>query len=104
MPREFKSLTDILEKERAFSKFRKSVREQDVQEEFFNLFPDLKKTVEISKISKGVLFLIVENSVLRNELYLRKALVIDKINAHFKKEVLSDIKFTNFRNIYRNKK
>ena len=104
MPRNFKSLTDILENEKAFSKFRRSVREQDVQEEFFNIFPDLKKTVEISNINNGILYLIVENSVLRNELYLRKTLVIDKINEHFDKNVLSDIKFTNFRNINRNKK
>ena len=100
----FKSLTDILENEKAFSKFRKSVNEQNVQEEFFNIFPDLKKTVKISKINNGVLYLVVENSVLRNELYLRRALVIDKINKHFSNNVLSDIKFTNFRNINGNKK
>lgn len=102
MPNYFRSLTDILKKEKAFSKFRKSVNEQDVQLEFFNIFPDLKKTVEISKISSGILYLIVENSVLRNELYLRKALVINKINKYFRNDVLSDIKFTNFRNINRN--
>ena len=84
MLNDFKSLTDILKSEKAFSKFRKSVREQDVQEEFFNIVPDLKKTVKISKINNAILYLIVENSVLRNELYLRKALVIDKINKHFK--------------------
>ena len=104
MPKDFKSLTDIMEHEKAFSRFRKSVREQDVQEEFFNIFPDLKKTVEISNIKNGILYLFVENSVLRNELYLRKALVIDRINKHFNNNILTDIKFTNFRNINRNRK
>ncbi|MDX1699114.1 MAG: DciA family protein [Melioribacteraceae bacterium] len=104
MPKEFKSLTYIMKNEKAFSKFRKSISEQDVQEEFFNIFPDLKKTVEISNIKNGILYLIVENSVLRNELYLRKTLVIDRINKHFNNNILADIKFTNFRNINRNRK
>ena len=100
----FRSLNDILEKDSAFSRFKKSVKEQDVVEEFHNIFPDLEKTVKVTNINKGILYLAVENSVLRNELYLRKTLVLEKINKYFTHQVITDIKFTNFRNINRNKK
>lgn len=104
MPDNFKSLTEILSKDRAFEKFRKSVSEQDVVNEFHEIFPDLTKTVTANNIHNGILYLIVENSVLRNEIYLNKSVVIEKINNYFNQPLINDIKFTNFRNIYRMKK
>ncbi len=101
MPKSYKSLTEVLDKDKAFSNFRKSVKENEVIIEFANIFPELSKTVSANNVNKGVLFLIVENSVLRNELYLKKNLVIEKINNHFNQQLIVDVKFTNFRNIHR---
>jgi len=97
----FKSITDILEKEKAFSNFNKSVKEQDVLNKFFDIFPNLKKTVKVSHINKRILYLSVENSVLRNEIYLNKNKLLEKINKQFSSEILKDLKFTNFRKIHR---
>lgn len=101
MPRDFKSLTEIINKEKAFSKFRNSVKENSVIVQFEDIFPKLKNTVTASNISKGILYLIVDNSVLRNELYLNKKIMIEKINNHFNQQIVLDVKFTNFRNIHR---
>ena len=104
MPDSFKSLTDILSKDSAFENFRKSVSEQDVVNEFQKIFPDLTKTVKPNNVNKGILYLVVENSVLRNEIYLNKSVVIEKINKYFNQTLIEDIKFTNFRNIHRMRK
>ena len=101
MPSEFKSLTDVIAKDKGFSKFRHAVKENDVVVEFENIFPKLSKTVTSSNVNKGTLYLIVDNSVLRNEIYLNKNLMIEKINNHFSQQLIVDVKFTNFRNINR---
>lgn len=103
MPKEFKSVADVL-KEKDFSKFRHSVKENDVVINFDKIFPELSKTVKSSNINKGILYLMVDNSVLRNELYLKKNLMIEKINNHYKQKIIVDVKFTNFRNIHRKTK
>lgn len=97
----FKSLKEILDTDDEFSNFRKSVKENDVVVKFYNIFPKLKNTVNASNVNKGVLYLSVDNSVLRNELYVNKKLMIEKINNHFSQQLVVDIKFTNFRNIHR---
>jgi len=104
MPDNFKSLSEILTKEKSFSKFRNAVKENEVVMEFEKIFPDLSKTVKTSNVNKGTLYLIVENSVLRSELFLKKKLMIEKINNHFNQQIIVDVKFTNFRNIHRNTK
>ena len=101
MPSKFKSLTDILNEDKAFSKFRKSIKENDVVVEFEEIFPKLKNTVTSSNVNKGILYLIVDNSVLRNELFMNKKLMIEKINTHFNQQIIVDVKFTNFRNSHR---
>ena len=104
MPDKFKSISDILLKEKAFAKFRHAVKENDVIIEFGNIFPEFSKTVKTSNVHKGILYLIVENSVLRNEIFLKKNLMVEKINNHFNQKIIVDVKFTNFRNIHRNTK
>jgi hypothetical protein len=99
MPKQFKSITDIIGRDKAFAKFRKSIREQDVQVEFHNIFPDLKRTVTVSNVNKGVLYLSVQNSVLKNELFFKKKIVLQKINDYFNQPVIDDIKFSNFKKI-----
>jgi hypothetical protein len=98
MPKKFKSLTEVIESEEAFQNFKKSVKENNVVNEFSKIFPDLTKTVIPNNVQKGVLYLSIENSVLRNEIYIRKNLMIEKINNHFNQQLIVDVKFTNFRN------
>jgi hypothetical protein len=104
MPDKFKSLSDVISKDAAFSKFRHSVKENNVVVEFENIFPKLSKTVTASNVNKGILYLIVDNSVLKNEIYINKNLMIEKINNHFSQQLIVDVKFTNFRNINRKTK
>ncbi len=90
------SLTEILNKDNAFSKFRKTVLQNDVVSEFHTIFPHLKKTVKPLNVYKDILYLEVENSVLKNELFLQRNLIVKKINSHFKKNVIKYIKFKSF--------
>ncbi|MBI1933386.1 MAG: DUF721 domain-containing protein [Ignavibacteriales bacterium] len=89
----FRSLTEVFNNENTFEKFRKSVKEIDVLEGFHAVFPDLKKTVKPKYVKKGILFLSAENSVLKNELFLNRKLIVEKINNHFKEKIITDIKF-----------
>lgn len=98
MPNEFRSLTDILSRDKAFSKLRKTLKETDVVVEFEKIFPDLSKTVKASNVFKGILFLAVENSVLRNELFIKRNLIVEKVNKYFNQKIIIDIKFRNLRN------
>lgn len=104
MPKDIKSLSEILSSEREFSNFRKSIKENDIVIMFNDIFPEFTKVVKPSNVHKKILYLTVENSVLRNELHLRKKQMIEKINKHFNQQIINDIKFTNFRNIYRKTK
>jgi hypothetical protein len=104
MPKEFRSLTDILRKDKAFTSLRKSLIEVDVVQEFEKIFPDLSKSVQAANVNKNILYLFVENSVLRNELNLNRKLMIEKINKYFNQQIITDVKFTNFRNIHRKQK
>ena len=101
MPKDFKSLSEVLTGEKELSNFRKSVRENDIVVMFGEIFPEFSKVIKPSNVHKGILYLIVDNSVLRNELHLRKKMMIEKINKHFNQKIINDIKFTNFRNINR---
>jgi Dna[CI] antecedent, DciA len=104
MPDKFKSLSDVILKDAAFSKFRHSVKENNVVVEFEKIFPKLSKTVIASNVNKGILYLIVDNSVLRNEISLNKSLMIERITKYFNQQLIVDVKFTNFRNINRKTK
>ena len=94
MPSTFRRLTDVINGEKAFSGFRKTVKENDVVLKFSELFPELSKTVEARSVSKGILYLSTENSVLKSELFLQRNLIVEKINTHFKENVIVDIKFS----------
>jgi len=93
MPKDFKSLPEILGKEKAFENVRKAAKEYDVLEKFDEIFPDLKKVAEAVKIEKGILFLRVENSVWRSELKFREVEIIDLINKFYKEERITQIRF-----------
>ena len=93
MPNDFKSLPDIIGKEKAFEKVRVAAKEYDVLEKFLEIFPDLKKVAEAVKIEHGVLFLRVENSVWRSELKFRQSSLIEKINKKFNDQIVKSVRF-----------
>lgn len=93
MPNDFKSLRDVFGKEKAFEKVRKTAKEYEVIENFFAVFPELKKVAEAVKIEKGILFLRVENSVWRSELKFRQTDLIEKINKEFNDQIVKSIRF-----------
>ena len=93
MPKEFKSITEVISKEKAFEKIRQVTEEYDIIEEFNKIFPELKQVAKAIRVENKTLFLRVENSVWRSELNLKKNLITDKVNKHYSKKVLKAIKF-----------
>lgn len=89
----FKSISDILQKEKEFEKIREIAENYNVAKEFVNIFPELKEIAKAKKVDKQTLFLKVENSVWKSELNLQKNLLVKKINKYFGKEVIKTIKF-----------
>ena len=53
MPKEFKSIGDILKNEPAFTNFVKAVKENDVAEKFSEIFPDLSKIAKAIKVKRN---------------------------------------------------
>jgi hypothetical protein len=93
MHNDFRSVSEILQNEIAFKKVLGFVKDFELIENFYSLFPELKKIVQPIKIENKKLFLKVENSVWRNELKIRQELMINKINIILKREVIKSIKF-----------
>jgi hypothetical protein len=93
MPEKYRSIPDVIKKDKAFSAVRKKALEYDVRSEFEKIFPELKTIAEAVKVEKNILFLHVENSVWRSELNFKKNLIIEKVNKHFDSEVVKHIKF-----------
>lgn len=90
---DFKSITDILEKEKEFENLRDTVKNYSVVDEFEKIFPELSKIAKAIKTERKILFLKVENSVWKSELNFQKNLLVEKINKHFKGQVIKSIKF-----------
>jgi len=93
MPEGFKSIEDILNTEPGLEKVRKIIKQSDVVLEFYEIFPDLKKLVKVVKVDKKILFLKVENSVLRSELKFKEVLMVVNINKYFNEERIKGIRF-----------
>ena len=93
MPKSFKSLKEVFEKEPRLKRLRNFVNASGVVADFNTIFPEFKKMVVPVKVEKKRLFLNVENSVWRNELKFREKEIIEKINNHFKNEIIKWIKF-----------
>ncbi len=89
----FRSINDVINNENTFAKFRKSAKENEVVDKFYLIFPELKKTVSVKSVKKQILFLNAENSVLKNELFLNRKIMIEKINNYFEEKIITDIKF-----------
>lgn len=88
-----KSIDEIFESDNELSRFKEAIKNYEVLEEFENIFPDLAKVAKAKKIEKKVLFIKVEDSTWRNELRLNQSIIIEKINKHYKKEIVKYLKF-----------
>lgn len=89
----FKSLSEIIYKEKAFSKIVTKANEQQVVERFHKIFPELTTVVEAVKVEKKTLYLRVENSVWRSELNFKQDAIIKKIKLSLEKSEVERIKF-----------
>ncbi len=89
----YRSISDLILHEQAFSKLRAVANQYEVVEHFDHIFPELVKVVEPVKVEKKILFLRVANSVWRSELNFRQKMMVQKINKHFDNEVINSIKF-----------
>jgi len=93
MPEKFKSIADILNENPGLAPVRKIIKQSDVIIGFYDIFPDLKKVVKPVKVDKQILFIKVENSILRSELRFQENLIVSKVNKYFKEERIKGIKF-----------
>lgn len=91
---EIKSIFDVIKNDDSLSKFRDSIQQADVVAEFYDVFPDLRKIARPVKIEKNILYLSVVNSVWKSELKFKQKIIIDKINKHFEREILKNVRFT----------
>lgn len=89
----FRSINEVLDKEKEFEKLRLSLKNYNIADEFEKIFPELKIIAKAVKVEKQVLFLKVENSVWKSELNFQKTLLIEKINRYFNETVIKSIKF-----------
>ncbi len=90
---EIKSIAEVMNEAKELERFRTAVSGSRVLSEFKKIFPELKKVARPRKVENGTLFLRVEDSVWRSELNLRKHLMIEKINSHYEKKIVKQIRF-----------
>jgi hypothetical protein len=93
MPDKFKSIGEIIAENPGLAGVRKTVKQSDVILEFFKIFPEMKKVVKPVKVYKNLLFISVENSILRSELKFRESQLVSKVNKHFNEERIKGIRF-----------
>ena len=89
----FRSISDILFKEKDFKKMITRAKEEEVVLRFSEIFPELSSIAKAIKFNYGVLDLKVENSVWRSELNLKQAAMISKIEKNIKDVSIKKIKF-----------
>ncbi len=90
---EVKSVGDIIQDAKEFEKLRTTIEKVEVVKEFKKIFPEFKKVVKPKRVQGKTLLLRVEDSVWRNELNINKIKMVEKINKHFGKEIIKNIRF-----------
>ena len=90
---DFRSVAEIIASEPGLKKVRELIRDDEVLDKFFQIFPHLQKYVLPEKISKKILYLKIENAVLRGELKFHDEEIIAKINSFFNEERIKRVRF-----------
>ncbi|MBH70634.1 MAG: hypothetical protein CMP69_05325 [Flavobacteriales bacterium] len=86
------SINKIIKKIVSNPKLSIRLEELDAIEIWYNLIGDnLKKYILDSRVSEGVLYVKVKSATVKNELFYRKEMLIDKINSELKKQLIQDI-------------
>jgi hypothetical protein len=93
MPDNFKSIREIIADNPGLAGVRKTVKQSDVILEFFKIFPEMKKVVKPVKVYNKILFISVENSILRSELKFRESQLVSKVNKYFNEDRIKGIRF-----------
>jgi hypothetical protein len=88
------SLKEVMDSHPQLANVRKVVKQSEVVEKFFYIFPEMEKVVTPVDVKRKTLLLKVESSVLRSELKFNETLMIDKINNFFNEERVKTIRFT----------
>lgn len=89
----FVSIKEVLESDPKLSAVRKIIKQSEVIEKFYEIFPDLEKIVFPKRVEKNILLLNVENPALRNELKFNEELLVKKINNFFHEDRVVSIRF-----------
>jgi len=87
-----KSLAELLASEPGLRKINAFVKENEVIEKFYEIFPAFEKIVEPQKIERKVLLLKVENPAWRHELFLQKEKLVEIINEFFGEKRINYLK------------
>ena len=86
------SINKIIKKIVSNPKLSIRLEELDAIEIWYDLIGDnLKKYILDSRVSEGVLYVKVKSATVKNELFYRKEMLIDKINSELKKQLIQDI-------------
>ncbi|RPI66698.1 MAG: DUF721 domain-containing protein [Ignavibacteriales bacterium] len=89
----FISLKEALNSNPGLTGIRNSLKQSEVVEKFFSIFPEMERVVEPVGVNRKVLLLKVESSVLRSELKFNQSIMIEKINKYFKEERIKSLRF-----------
>jgi hypothetical protein len=90
----FESLKDVFENHPGLSGVRKKVHEAEVVNDFLRIFPDMNKMIVPVKVEKKILYLRVENSVLKSEIKFNESVMVEKINRYFNDIRIEAVRFT----------
>ena len=93
MHKDFHSLAEIVNESPGLSGLRNSLKQSEVINSFYEIFPNFKKVVLVIKVEKKTLFLSTESSAWKSELKFMDMLIIKKINDHFKEERIKWVRF-----------
>jgi len=89
----FISIKEALNTNPGLTSVRNSLKQSEVIEKFFSVFPEMEKVVKPVNVIKKTLLLSVESSVLKSELKFNQAIMIEKINKYFNEERVKSIRF-----------
>jgi hypothetical protein len=89
----FISIKEALNTNPGLTSVRNFLKQAEVIENFFSVFPEMEKVVKPVNVIKKTLLLSVESSVLKSELKFNQAIMIEKINKYFNEERVTSIRF-----------
>lgn len=90
----FKSLKDVFNNDPELRAIRDSVKENDIVNDFFKIFPGLTKIVTSVKVNKHKLIIKIENPAWRQELKHKEESIIKKINSFYNEERITQTSVT----------